>query len=166
MNHARLHSPLGDILLHFDDDVLWGLYFDGQKHQPAAIAQAKRDDAHPVARVTDAWLERYFAGEPMEATLPLHLQGTPFQQKVWAALLRIEYGRTATYRSMAHEAGSPAAVRAVGAAVGRNPVSIIVPCHRVLGSDGSLTGYAGGLSRKTHLLTLEGVLPPGLPGIR
>jgi methylated-DNA-[protein]-cysteine S-methyltransferase len=102
----------------------------------------------------------------MQATPPLHLQGTPFQQKVWAALLRIEYGRTATYRSMAHEAGSPAAVRAVGSAVGRNPVSIIVPCHRVLGSDGSLTGYAGGLSRKTHLLTLEGVLPPGLPGIR
>ncbi|MCX7202648.1 MAG: methylated-DNA--[protein]-cysteine S-methyltransferase [Burkholderiales bacterium] len=165
MNHARLHSPLGDILLHFDDDALWGLYFDGQKHQPAAIAQARRDDAHPVARSTGLWLERYFAGERTQTTPPLQLHGTPFQRKVRAALARIEYGRTSTYRSIAHAAGSPAAVRAVGAAVGRNPVSIIVPCHRVLGSDGSLTGYAGGLPRKTHLLTLEGVLPPGLPGI-
>jgi methylated-DNA-[protein]-cysteine S-methyltransferase len=166
MNHARLHSPLGDILLHFDHEALWGLYFDGQKHQPAAVVQAPRDDAHPVARSTGAWLERYFAGERMQTTPQLELHGTPFQQKVWAALLRIGHGHTATYRSIAQEAGSPAAVRAVGAAVGRNPVSIIVPCHRVLGSDGSLTGYAGGLPRKTHLLTLEGVLPPGLPGIR
>lgn len=165
MKHARLNSPLGDILLHFDDEALWGLYFDGQRHQPAAVLQSPRQDAHPIAGLTGEWLAGYFSGADAVSDVPLKLAGTPFQQKVWAALQRIDYGSTTTYGRIAREAGSPAAVRAVGAAVGRNPVSLIVPCHRVLGSDGSLTGYAGGLPRKTHLLTLEGVLPRGLPGI-
>ena len=104
----------------------------------------------------------YFDGRRKRFDLPLELVGTPFQCQVWQALLEIPFGQTATYGAIARRCGRPRAVRAVGAAVGRNPVSIIVPCHRVLGSDGSLTGYAGGLPRKRALLSLEGLLAPDL----
>ena len=161
MRHALLPSPLGEILLTFDDDALRGLYFVGQKAQPPIDAQSVRDDAHPIARHCAAQLERYFAGDVVCFDVPLRLSGTPFQARVWEALRGIPRGRTESYAAIARRVGAPAAVRAVGAAVGRNPVSILVPCHRVVGSDGSLTGYAGGLPRKVHLLRLEGVLHEG-----
>jgi methylated-DNA-[protein]-cysteine S-methyltransferase len=151
-----LQTPLGEILLSFDDDVLRGLYFVGQKHQPPIDTQGARDDRHPLARRCAVHVERYFDGEAVDLDVPLSLSGTPFQGRVWEALRAIPRGRTESYASIARRVGAPAAVRAVGAAVGRNPVSIFVPCHRVVGSDGSLTGYAGGLPRKVHLLRLEG----------
>jgi methylated-DNA-[protein]-cysteine S-methyltransferase len=169
MNHALLPSPLGPIALSFDAGALTGLYFDGQKHQPPITASGPRQDDDPLAKRMATLLGRYFKGEAVELDVPLAMHGTPFQRKVWAALQTIDRGRTSTYGELARQIGSPAAVRAVGAAVGRNPVSIFVPCHRVIGRDGSLTGYAGGLERKQHLLALEGVLPaasltlPGMP---
>lgn len=169
MNHALLPSPLGPIALAFDAGALTGLYFDGQKHQPLITTLGPRHDDDPIAQRMAAMLERYFKGEAVELDVPLALHGTPFQQRVWAALQTIGRGRTSTYGELARQIGSPAAVRAVGAAVGRNPVSIFVPCHRVIGHDGSLTGYAGGLERKQHLLALEGIRPvasltlPGMP---
>jgi methylated-DNA-[protein]-cysteine S-methyltransferase len=161
MSHALLPSPLGDILLTFDDAALRGLYFVGQKGQPPIDAQGGRDDAHPLARRCAVHLERYFAGDAVDVDVPVRLSGTPFQRRVWEALRAIPRGRTESYAGLAQRIGAPAAVRAVGAAVGRNPVSILVPCHRVVGSDGSLTGYAGGLPRKVHLLRLEGVSGEG-----
>ena len=160
MNHALLPSPLGPIALSFDAGALTGLYFDGQKHQPTLETLGSRCDHDPIAVRMAALLDRYFSGEAVELDVPLALRGTPFQQQVWAALRTIGRGRTSTYGELARQIGSPAAVRAVGAAVGRNPVSIFVPCHRVIGRDGSLTGYAGGLERKQHLLRIEGAVGP------
>lgn len=156
--HALLPGPLGEMLLGFDDEALHGLWFVGQKDQRAIEACGARDDAHPIARRTASAIERYFDGEPVELDVPLKLHGTAFQRAVWRALLAIPYGRTTSYAAVAATVGAPSAVRAVGAAVGRNPVSIFVPCHRVVGSDGSLTGYAGGLPRKIRLLEIERVL--------
>ena len=158
MNFTLLPSPLGEILLTFDDASLLGLYFVGQKDQPAVAADWVRDDVHPLAVRTAGDLARYFAGEPVVFDVPIRFRGTPFQVAVWEALRAIDRGDTVSYAELARRVGVPAAVRAVGAAVGRNPISIFVPCHRVVGSDGSLTGYAGGLPRKTALLRLERVL--------
>lgn len=158
MTYTLLPSPLGEILLTFDDTSLLGLYFVGQKDQPAIGADWVREGAHPLAARTAAHLARYFAGDAVAFDVPMRLRGTPFQVAVWEALCAIAHGDTVSYAELARRVGAPAAVRAVGAAVGRNPVSIFVPCHRVVGSDGSLTGYAGGLPRKTALLRLERVL--------
>lgn len=152
---ARVATPLGPLLLVRTAEGLAGAWFDAQKHHPGPIAAALRPDdallAHAARR-----LAAYFAGETIRFDdIPLALHGTPFQRAVWQALLRVPAGRTTSYAQIAAEIAAPHAVRAVGAAVGRNPVSVIVPCHRVLGSDGSLTGYAGGLERKRHLLELE-----------
>lgn len=151
-------SPLGTMLLAATDRGLAGVWFVGQRHGPDSSGW--REDAdHPVLRETVAQLRAYFAGERTRFELPLDLQaGTPFQQSVWQALLAIPRGGTTSYAQIARQVGKPQAARAIGAAVGRNPVSIIVPCHRVLGTGGSLTGYAGGLERKTALLKLEGAL--------
>ncbi|HEX2544208.1 MAG TPA: methylated-DNA--[protein]-cysteine S-methyltransferase [Ramlibacter sp.] len=151
-------SPLGTMLLAATDRGLAGVWFVGQKHGPDASGW-REDPDHPVLREAVAQLRAYFAGERDRFDLPLDLQaGTAFQQDVWQALLAIPLGATTSYSDIARRLGRPQAMRAVGAAVGRNPVSIVVPCHRVLGSSGSLTGYAGGLERKTALLRLEGVL--------
>ncbi|MFM1987800.1 MAG: hypothetical protein RJA99_757 [Pseudomonadota bacterium] len=158
MRYTLLPSPLGEILLGFDDASLLGLWFVGQKDQPAIGPDWVRDDGHPIVARTVGHLERYFRGEDAAFDVPIRLRGTPFQVSVWQALRAIAHGDVVSYAELARRVGAPAAVRAVGAAVGRNPVSIFVPCHRVVGSDGSLTGYAGGLPRKTHLLTLERVL--------
>jgi methylated-DNA-[protein]-cysteine S-methyltransferase len=166
MRHALLPSPLGEILLTFDDAALTGLYFVGQKDQPPVPVDGVRDDAHPIAARTAAHLARYFEGGDPGFDVPLRLRGTPFQQAVWTALRAIPRGATVSYAAIARQVGAPAAVRAVGAAVGRNPVSVFVPCHRVVGSDGSLTGYAGGLPRKVRLLELEGVLSAGQQSLR
>ncbi len=150
----RYASPLGPLLLARTARGLAGAWFEAQKHHPAALAAPLRDD-DPLLRRAAAQLAAYFEGDASRFDLPLDLLGTPFQRAVWRELLAIERGRTCSYGDIARKLGSPTAGRAVGAAVGRNPVSVIVPCHRVLGSDGALTGYAGGLERKTALLRLE-----------
>lgn len=147
-------SPLGEMLLVRTAAGLAGAWFTGQKAHPAPF-DAPRDDGDALLRRTIDELRAYFAGEAVAFSQPLDLHGTPFQQAVWQALLGIGSGRTRTYGDIARAVGSPSAVRAVGAAVGRNPVSVIVPCHRVIGSAGALTGYAGGLDRKRALLALE-----------
>ncbi|AEG92179.1 methylated-DNA--[protein]-cysteine S-methyltransferase [Ramlibacter tataouinensis] len=155
---AGYASPLGPMLVAASPRGLAGLWFEGQRHWPAGSAGWAPDPAHAVLRETLAQLDAYFGGRLVRFDLPLDLQaGTPFQQAVWQALCGIPRGATLSYGAVGERIGQPAAVRAVGAAVGRNPVSIVVPCHRVLGKAGALTGYAGGLERKTALLRLEGV---------
>lgn len=160
---SRTATPMGDVRLAASARGLVGLWFDGQRHQPTELdgpgAWPTRDD-HPVLQEAARQVQAYLRGERTQFDLPLDLSGgTPFQQAVWQALLAIPRGRTTSYGAIAHELGNPAAVRAVGAAVGRNPISVAVPCHRVLGSGGALTGYAGGLPRKTALLRLEASAP-------
>lgn len=154
---ARLATPLGEMTAAATADGLAGLWFDGQAHHPGPLA-ASVDPRQRWLQAAQQALDGYFSGAPDPLKdLPLDLQGTAFQQAVWRALQGIPRGRTSTYARIAAAAGSPAAVRATGAAIGRNPVSILVPCHRVLGQDGSLTGYAGGLPRKQALLRSEGI---------
>ena len=157
---ARFETPLGPMTGLATEHGLVGLWFDGQTHHPGPL-HAPEDPRHPTLAATARWLRSYWARAVPTAPAPeLDLSGgTPFQQAVWAALCGIPPGATAPYAAIAQAAGSPAAVRAAGAAIGRNPVSLIVPCHRVLGRDGSLTGYAGGLQRKQALLRHEGALP-------
>lgn len=155
---THFDSPLGRMLLAATDHGLAGVWFVGQKHGPDATGW-QEDAAHPVLVQAVAQLRAYFAGERSRFDLPLDLQGgTPFQQSVWNALLAIPTGGTTSYAALARGLGRASASRAIGAAVGRNPISIVVPCHRVLGTGGALTGYAGGLERKTALLRLEGAL--------
>ena len=155
----HVDSPLGGVTLAATDDGLAGLWFDRQRHLPD-MRGWQADDTHPVLLAAAAQLHDYFAGTRDHFELPLDLShGTAFQQAVWQALLAIPRGGTTTYGALARQLGRPAAVRAVGAAVGRNPISVAVPCHRVLGSGGALTGYAGGLPRKTALLRLEASAP-------
>ena len=155
---AHYGSPLGEMLLAATDRGVCGVWFVGQRHGPDASGWREAPD-HPVLLEAIAQLRAYFAGERTQFDLPLDLQhGTAFQQSVWQALLAIPRGGTTSYAELGRRIGKPEAARAVGAAVGRNPVSIVVPCHRVLGTGGGLTGYAGGLERKTALLRLEGVL--------
>lgn len=160
--HSVYESPLGRITLAATDRGLAGLWFEGQKHWPLQMTGSHdwpAHDGHPVLKLACLQLAGYFAGSRTAFDLPLDLSGgTAFQQAVWQVLLAIPSGGTASYGDVSRRAGTPAAVRAVGAAIGRNPVSIVVPCHRVIGAGGSLTGYAGGLHRKTALLTLEGAL--------
>jgi methylated-DNA-[protein]-cysteine S-methyltransferase len=153
----RTTSPLGDILLAATDQGLCGLWFaDGQKHMPDMHGWPA--GRNPVIDLAQRQMQQYFAKQRSAFDLPLDLRvGTPFQQSVWRALLGIASGQHSSYGSIAKHIGNPQAVRAVGAAVGRNPISVIVPCHRVLGASGALTGYAGGLERKTALLQLEGL---------
>jgi methylated-DNA-[protein]-cysteine S-methyltransferase len=156
---CTLDSPLGPMLLARTSSGLAGAWFAAQKHHPGAIDAPERAD-DPLLRAAAAQLRAYFAGAAAEFDLPLDLQGTPFQRSVWQALLRIERGATCSYGEIARSLCMPSASRAVGSAVGRNPVSIVVPCHRVVGSSGGLTGYAGGLDRKRALLRLETVRAP------
>lgn len=155
---TRFNSPMGPMIAAASPTGLAGLWFDDQRHFPDAAAGWPDAPHDPALVQTIEQLHGYFAGTRTAFDVPLDLQGgTAFQQAVWQALLAIPPGTTTSYGRLSASIGKPAAVRAVGSAVGRNPVGIIVPCHRVLGSDGSLTGYAGGLHRKTALLALEGV---------
>ena len=147
-------TPLGPLLLARTADGLCGAWFDGQKHHPGPLAAPQRPGDVLFVQAA-AQLRDYFAGTRHHFDLPLDPRGTPFQRSVWRALATITAGTTRSYAGVAGDIGSARAVRAVGAAVGRNPLSVIVPCHRVVGSDGSLTGYAGGLPRKRALLALE-----------
>jgi methylated-DNA-[protein]-cysteine S-methyltransferase len=150
---TTLPSPIGELLLISDGAALTGIYMPPHKGAPEVAADWTRDPAPLRAAVEQ--LEEYFAGERTAFDLPLAPRGTAFQLRVWAALGEIPYGRTESYGRLAARVGNPRAVRAVGLANGRNPLSIVVPCHRVIGANGSLTGYGGGLDRKTQLLALE-----------
>lgn len=160
---TSVQSPLGPIIIAATAKGLAGLWFtEGQRYLPARFTGPgawPQDAKHPVLKQASQQLSEYFAGQRSHFEVPLDLGcGTAFQQSVWRALLDIAQGETMSYSEVSRRIGKPAAVRAVGGAVGRNPVSIIVPCHRVMGANGSLTGYGGGLDRKTALLRLEGAL--------
>ncbi|MGA4838750.1 methylated-DNA--[protein]-cysteine S-methyltransferase [Streptomyces sp. G45] len=151
--HTVIDSPYGPLTLVATDGTLSGLYMTEQRHRPAEETFGDRDpDAFGEAT---AQLNAYFAGDLKEFDLPLRLDGTPFQRTVWQQLLTIPYGETRTYGQLADALGNPAASRAVGLANGKNPIGVIVPCHRVVGANGSLTGYGGGLDRKRRLLEFE-----------
>ncbi|MGY3205201.1 methylated-DNA--[protein]-cysteine S-methyltransferase [Streptomyces sp. TE5632] len=163
--HTVIDSPYGPLTLVADDGVLCGLYMTDQRHRPQeetfgmrvpprerSRAWGSDDTVCPAAKEQ---LSAYFAGELKEFTLELRLHGTPFQRRVWDQLTRIPYGETRSYGQLADVLGNPKAARAVGLANGRNPIGIIVPCHRVIGASGGLTGYGGGLARKQRLLDFE-----------
>lgn len=162
IRYAVFESRFGEVLALARGARIAGLYFVGQKDQPdiGALERdgALRDDDWPVLAEARRQIGEYEAGGRDRFELPIELGGTEFQRRVWTQLLDIPYGRTWSYAEVARRAGSPRGVRAVGGAIGRNPVSVIVPCHRVIGSDGSLTGYTGGLDRKRALLRHEGAL--------
>jgi methylated-DNA-[protein]-cysteine S-methyltransferase len=151
---TTITTPLGGLLLARTEQGLAGAWFTDQKYHVGTLDAPERPHDELLKRAADQ-LGAYFAGESNGFDLPLDLHGTPFQQSVWRALLTIGHGATRSYGDVARQLGLPAGVRAVGSAVGKNPVSVIVPCHRVVGSDGALTGYAGGLDRKRSLLLLE-----------
>jgi methylated-DNA-[protein]-cysteine S-methyltransferase len=165
---AVVTSPIGPLTLVAADGALTGVYMEAQRHLPGAavLGEPARPGPAPGPLAAAAGqLAEYFAGERTEFDLPLALAGTDFQRRVWAALRDIPYGETVSYGELARSIGQASASRAVGLANGKNPVSVIVPCHRVIGSDGSLTGYGGGLDRKRFLLALErGVARQRLPG--
>ncbi|MBQ0825573.1 methylated-DNA--[protein]-cysteine S-methyltransferase [Streptomyces tagetis] len=158
--HTVTDSPCGPLTLVAEDGVLCGLYMSDQRHRPPEESFGTPDDA-PFAEAKRQ-LAAYFAGELREFTLELRLRGTAFQRSVWERLRAIPYGETRTYGQLAADLGAPTASRAVGLANGRNPVGIVIPCHRVVGANGALTGYGGGLPRKRHLLALEQAAPQAL----
>jgi methylated-DNA-[protein]-cysteine S-methyltransferase len=153
--HTVIDSPIGPLTIVATNGVLSGLYMVKQRHLPAEETFGDRDPDAGVFAETARQLKEYFAGQRRVFDLPVAFHGTPFQQRVWAALREIPYGETVSYGRLAEELGRPTAARAVGLANGKNPISVIVPCHRVVGSTGDLTGYGGGLERKRYLLDFE-----------
>jgi methylated-DNA-[protein]-cysteine S-methyltransferase len=151
--YTYLDTPLGRLLVQGNGVLLTGLFLPNHKGGPSPEASWQQTDA-PFAAVR-AQLTEYFAGTRQQFEVPLHLGGTPFQRQVWQELLRIPFGETISYAELARRVGKPAAARAVGHANGRNPISILVPCHRVIGADGRLTGYGGGMDKKQWLLAWE-----------
>jgi methylated-DNA-[protein]-cysteine S-methyltransferase len=152
---ATLDSPVGTLSLVATDSALVALVWRTAGHARVPFEDAIEDPQHPVLLETARQLREYFAGTRRQFDLPLEFRGTDFQRRVWAALLMIPYGETRSYGRIADQIGNPAAVRAVGAANGRNPIAIIAPCHRVIGMSGDLTGFGGGLDAKSFLLSLE-----------
>ena len=152
---AHYESPLGRLLLVAAPDALVGLYFAGQRYFPRCDPRWRVDPEHPILRRALAQLAQYFIGGRTRFDVPLAAHGSPFQRAVWNAIAAVAYGETISYAELARRVGGQAGPRAVGAATGQNPIGIIVPCHRIVGSNGSLTGYAGGLERKRALLALE-----------
>jgi methylated-DNA-[protein]-cysteine S-methyltransferase len=151
-----MQSPVGRLTLVASDSGLAAILWENDNPRRVPVNLVAEDPDHPVLIETEKQLREYFAGQRQVFSVPLDFGGTEFQNQVWQALLSIPFGETRTYTEIARQIGKPAAVRAVGAANGRNPISIIAPCHRVLGSTGNLTGFAGGLRAKAHLLALEG----------
>ena len=159
---SHYHSPLGAILLAADQIGLTGLWFEGQKYFALYLDKEHEEKEVPVLKQAKEWLDIYFSGKEPDFKLPLHFTGTDFQNEVWEILSAIPYGQTTTYGEIAKQIAAKRGLarmsaQAVGGAVGHNEISIIVPCHRVVGSNGSLTGYAGGIDKKIKLLTLEKV---------
>lgn len=156
-DYIRYDSPLGTLTIAAEDEAVTALVIDGQQYEDRHLAGEGEECETPVLHAARLWLDAYFAGKnPDVSAIPLSPKGTGFQKRVWQELLSIPYGKTNTYGTIAKRLGSSA--RAVGSAVGHNPISVIIPCHRVLGADGNLTGYAGGLENKEKLLRLEGVI--------
>ncbi|MTI12933.1 methylated-DNA--[protein]-cysteine S-methyltransferase [Sansalvadorimonas verongulae] len=156
MIYTEFTSHFGTTLAAADNGKLCHVWFPGQKHEPDTSFW-QRDDAAPLFAQLKQQLQEYAVGERTVFELPLNLRGTDFQKSVWRALQMITFGQHSTYGTLAKQLGKPKASRAIGAAVGKNPIGIIIPCHRVLGSSGKLTGFAAGLDMKTRLLTLEGL---------
>jgi len=154
--YKNMHSPVGELKLVAADEGLAAILWENDDPQRVRLNIVAEHKTHPVLVATERQLNEYFAGKRSAFDLQLDFAGTEFQRKVWAALLTIPFGETRSYGQIAEQIGSPKAVRAVGAANGRNPISIVAPCHRVIGSNGKLTGFAGGLEAKARLLGLEG----------
>ena len=152
---CRIETPLGTVRIVARGEAIAGIWFDGQKYDAVPDAAWHESPNDPLLRDAARQLREYFAGRRERFDLALAPQGTAFQKSVWREIAKVPAGRTASYGDLARRIGRPSAARAVGAAVGRNPLSVAVPCHRIVGSDGSLTGYAGGLDRKRALLALE-----------
>ncbi len=149
-------SPQGGMLLVANEEGLAGVYFDRQKHHPKKQADWKKSAQHKLLQQAKRELAEYFAGKRKRFEVALAPEGTRFQRAVWQAISTVGFGETISYGELARRAGHPGSARAAGAATGRNPIGIIVPCHRIMGASGSLTGYAGGIERKRALLALEG----------
>ncbi len=154
--YATVERPLGPMLVTSNGRAITGMYFAGQKYGPDLVDCGSALPGDPWLSEAARQIGEYFGGIRDRFDVPCELDGTMFQRRVWQALAEIPFGHTITYSDLARDIGAPRAVRAVGAAIGRNPISIVVPCHRVIGANGSLTGYAGGLDRKRALLELEG----------
>ncbi|MEN3366631.1 MAG: methylated-DNA-[protein]-cysteine S-methyltransferase [Burkholderiales bacterium] len=154
IHYTEFNSPLGKLLLSATADGLCGLYFEEHRYFKGTEGW-QRNDTHMQLCIAVRQLDEYFTGGRKEFNMALDMPGTAFQQAVWKELLQLPYGATATYRAIAERVANPKAIRAAGTAIGRNPISIIVPCHRVIGTSGSLSGYAGGLERKSYLLAHE-----------
>ena len=152
---CRTPSPLGELLLVADGDALCGVYFEGQKYFPEHAMQWHEDPRLPLFVEAISQLRQYFEGTRTAFDLPLMPGGTQFQRGVWKSIGDVPYGLTIAYAELARHCGRPSSVRAAAAATGRNPLTLVIPCHRIIGSDGALTGYAGGLERKRALLALE-----------
>lgn len=148
-------AALGNLFLTADLNHLTGIYFTGCDHVPASRSQWRLNPEHEILALAHRQLDEYLKGERTHFSVPLRLAGTDFQERVWREIALIPFGHTITYSELAGRADAPDAVRAAGTATGRNPISIVIPCHRVVGKNGSLTGYAGGLDRKRNLLCLE-----------
>ena len=155
VSYDYFKSPQGRMLLVAGDEGLASVSFIGQKYAPRVAAGWQRDAAHPLLRKAKHELAEYFSGKRTRFSVKLAPRGTPFQRAVWKAISGVGFGRTIPYAELARRAGRPGSARAAGAATGRNPIGVIVPCHRIVGSNGSLTGYAGGLAKKRALLALE-----------
>ena len=153
--YTMMNSPVGDITLVADEENLCAIYWQNQKPDSRKFPDLEKNDKSRVLRSAALQLSSYFMGRTQKFDIPLRPVGTDFQEKVWRALRSIKYGKTVSYGEIARKIGNPKAVRAVGAAIGKNPLSIIVPCHRVIGSNGKLTGFAGGLETKEFLLNME-----------
>jgi len=154
--YTQTDSPTGRLTLFAGQSAIVAIRWETEERLPAYLADAAREESEPILRRAVRQLGEYFEGRRTEFDLPLDPQGTDFQKKVWRALCDIPYGQTASYGQIARAIGAPAASRAVGAANGRNPIPIVVPCHRVIGANGTLTGFGGGLENKAILLALEG----------
>jgi methylated-DNA-[protein]-cysteine S-methyltransferase len=155
LSYKFIDSPVGTLKLVASDKALVAILWEQDNPLRVRLEDLVEAPFHPLLLNTETELKDYFAGKRITFSVPLDMRGTSFQKQVWEALLGIPFGETRTYSEIASQLGNPKAVRAVGAANGRNPISIIVPCHRVIGSSGKLTGFAGGLDAKAHLLELE-----------
>jgi len=157
LSYQYVDSPIGTLKLVASDQGLVAILWENDNPRRVRLSDLTEDARHPLLRETERQLKEYFQGKRRTFSLALDMRGTPFQTQVWEALLAIPFGETRSYGQLAKQLGNPQATRAVGAANGRNPLSIVVPCHRVIGSSGKLTGFAGGLDAKGYLLRLEGV---------